>query len=75
VAEEPEEVLPQERVPPSAGLKKCVPSMRSNCTRFAPSITVGIEKMIMSCVTSMPQQKRGMRRSDMPGARIFRMTR
>ena len=73
MSEEPEQVLPEQRSPPSAGLKKCVPSMRSNCTRLAASITIGIAKMIITDVTSDAQTNSGMRRSDMPGARILRM--
>ena len=57
--------------PPSAALKKWVPTIRSNWTRFAPSITVGIAKMIMIELTSDAQTNSGIRRSDMPGARIF----
>ena len=60
--------------PPSAGLKKCVPSILSSWTRFAPSITVGMAKMIMNAITSEAHTKSGIRRSDIPGARILRMT-
>ena len=55
--------------PPSAGLKKCVPTIRSNCTRFAASITSGIAKMIISDVTSEAHANSGILRSDMPGLR------
>ena len=60
--------------PPSAGLKKCVLNVRSNCARFAASITDGIAKMIIIDATSDDHTKAGIRRSDMPGARILRIT-
>ena len=37
-------------------------------------MTIGIANMIMMEVTSVAQQKMGIRRSDIPGARILRIT-
>src|SRR5690242_6128808 len=56
--------------PPSAGLNQCVLTARSaaSCNVLAVA-TAGIAKMIMNATTTCAHTKRGMRLSDMPGAR------
>ena len=73
MAEEPEQVLPQQRV---AALGR-VEEVRADQPvedqrRCSPSITAGIAKMIMNAVTSIAQTNSGMRLSDMPGARSLK---
>ena len=55
VAEEPEQVLPEQRVPPSAGLKKWVSTSRSRASMRLDSITAGMAKTTMKEVTSIDQ--------------------
>ena len=59
--------------PPFAGLKKCVPTSRSRISAVLHSMTDGIAKITMNCVTSVAQTKSGMRLSDMPGARSLKI--
>src|SRR5437868_4593391 len=56
--------------PPSDGLNQCVLTARSaaSCSVLAVA-TAGIAKMIMNETTSCAHTNRGMRLSDMPGAR------
>src|SRR5437762_13932008 len=57
--------------PPSAGLKRWVPTVRSELSDPAVKITAGIAKMTMTIEISIAHTKRGMRLSDMPGARCL----
>src|SRR5438445_6484042 len=57
--------------PPSAGLKRCVPMVRSELSDPAVKITAGIAKTTMTIETSIAQTNRGMRFNDMPGARCL----
>ena len=73
VAEEPEQVLPEQRVAALGGVEE----MRADEPvedrgSVLASITAGIAKMIMNDVTSIAQTKSGMRLSDMPGARCLK---
>jgi len=65
-------VLPQDRIAPSAWLKKCVLTRRSRIRQVLENITAGMAKMIISETTSIAQTKSGIRFSDMPGVRSFR---
>ena len=74
MAEEPEQVLPQQRV---AALGR-VEEMRADQPvedqeACSATITAGIAKMIMNDVTSIAQTNSGMRLSVMPGARSLKM--
>jgi len=47
--EEPEEILPEEDVTPSAGLKKCVPTRRSRVANRLVIMTTAMAKMTRCC--------------------------
>ena len=73
MAEEPEQVLPQQRVAALGRVEEVradqpVDDQEACCA----IITAGMAKMIMKEVTSIAQTKSGMRLSDMPGARCLR---
>ena len=59
--------------PPSAWLKKCVPTSRSSARQLDAIITDGIAKMIMKATTRNAQTMSGMRVIDMPGARCLKI--
>src|SRR5882757_3485306 len=54
--------------PPSAGLKKCVPTSRSAISMLEHTTIEGMAKIMQKEVTSIAQTNIGMRCSDMPGA-------
>ena len=58
---------------PAAGLKKLASKMRSNISWKSATAMIGIAKMIRNDVTSDIQTNSGIRNSDMPGARMFRI--
>src|SRR5579884_3297167 len=59
--------------PPSAGLKKCVPTERSNRSMLLQAITAGMANNTMKDCTNIDHTNIGIRFSDIPGARIFMM--
>src|SRR4051794_23471429 len=59
--------------PPSAGLKKCVPTSLSSSSSPLATITAGMAKMTIIDSTSFSQSKIGMRFRVIPGARWRRM--
>ena len=72
--EEPEQVLPQQRVAALGRIEEVradQPVDDRACV--LASITAGIAKMIMNAVTSIAQTNSGMRLSDMPGARSLKI--
>ena len=70
VAEEPEQVLPQDRLTAAAGSKMWAPRWRS-ANSIAPAlVSIGNAISTSTLVTSMFQVKIGMRNIVMPGARI-----
>jgi hypothetical protein len=73
VAEQPEQVLPQQRVAAARGSKKAQPAARSSSSRMLPRISGGKPTMIISAVTSMYQANIGIWCSDMPAARVRRI--
>ena len=56
MAEEPEQVLPEEALPPSAGLKKWVLTSRSMIRKLLATITAGMANRIMNEVTRIAQR-------------------
>jgi len=54
-------------------LKKLVPMKRSNISSTSATVITGKAKIMRKLVTSTIQTKTGMRMSDRPGARMFRM--
>src|SRR3954452_12396094 len=55
--------------PPTEGLKNCVLQVRSSNSMVLDSTTPGSAKMTMKATTTWPHTNKGMRFSDMPGAR------
>ena len=73
MAEEPEQVLPQQRVAAFGRVEEVRADQPVEDQRAcSPSITAGIAKMTMNAVTSIAQTNSGMRSSDMPGARSLK---
>jgi hypothetical protein len=73
VAEEPEEVLPQQRIAHRRDVEEVVPTVRSMASITLATISGGMANTIMKAMTRIAQTKRGMRLSDIPGARCLRM--
>ncbi len=69
MAEEPEEVLPQERIAAALGVVKVRGDQPIEISAVLASITAGIAKITMNDTTTSAQTKIGMRLSDMPGVR------
>ncbi len=59
--------------PPCNGSKKRILNARSTSSSAPASVMAGSANTIMNDIVRMPQQKRGKRLSDMPGARRRRM--
>jgi hypothetical protein len=59
--------------PPCSGMKKGQPNARSSSSRSVHRITGGKAKMTMPPTTSIAHAKIGIRKSDMPGARVRRI--
>ena len=57
--------------PPAVGSKKCVPHRRSNNSSNSPTVMIGSENTSRSCTTSPIHTNTGIRKSDMPGARML----
>jgi len=72
MTEKPDRCCLSRTSPPSAGLKKWVPTRRSRIRRVLATITAGIAMMTTNEVTSIDHTNSGMRSSDMPGARCLR---
>ena len=56
---------------PASASKKCVPNRRSNSSSNSPTVMIGSENTSRSCTTSPIHTNTGMRKSDMPGARML----
>ena len=68
MAEEPEQVLPEQRVAALGRVEEVrADEAVDDAARCCASITAGIAKMIMNDVTSIAQTNSGMRLSVMPG--------
>ena len=72
MAEEPEQVLPQQRIAAARGDEEGQPKARSSSSSMVAAITAGKANTIISPTTSIAQAKTGMRPSVMPGARVNR---
>ena len=60
-------------LPPLSGLKKLALKSRSKISSNSATAITGIAKMIRNDVTRVIQTNRGMRKSVIPGARMFRI--
>src|SRR5690348_13488690 len=73
MSKEPEQMLIEQDVSAFGRIENCVPTVRSSSSMLLESITAGMAKITMNDNTSFSQRIIGMRLSDMPGARCFRI--
>ena len=73
MAEEPEEVLPEQRITPRTDVKKLVPKSRSNVSSTRATAITGMANSRRKFTTSVIHVNTGMRMKLIPGARILMM--